>query len=72
MSGGFGLGPECIGKFCEESKDKHSDIIILHRHDAEIPGQGETIDEYNTAIDQHGKEKMDSGRTDKSDETRAR
>ena len=34
MSGG--LGRECIGKFCEESKEKHSDIIILHRHDAEF------------------------------------
>ena len=36
MSGGLELGRECIGKFCEESKEKHSDIIILHRHDAEL------------------------------------
>ena len=29
-----------------ESKDKHSVIIILHRHDVEHPGQGEKIDQH--------------------------
>ena len=38
-----GLGRECIGKFCEESKEKHSDIIILHRHDAELHRQTTSI-----------------------------
>ena len=66
-----GLGRECIGKFCEEYKEKHSDIIILHRHDAELHRSRKKNDKHNRATTGHGEEE-DSCRRKKSNESRER